>query len=94
MTFHANSPRTSPFGDPIISLFSPLQSYLIIVNRVRHGSQEPTIWVPLHELWNSLVRTQSAEIDSDSWHGPLVLSVARFTRNLIADVPNNQNNAL
>lgn len=63
-------------------------------NSIRLGSEEPLIWVPLHELWKSVIRAQSAEGDFDSWHVQLVLSVAKFTRNLIADVPNNQKNAL
>lgn len=62
--------------------------------RIQLGSQPPSIWAPLHELWGAVARAQSAEIGLDSQHTPLVLSLARFTRNLVADVPFNQKNAL
>jgi len=61
--------------------------------RIQIGTQTPSIWVPLEELWTRVLRAQSAEIESDSWHAQLVLGLAKFTRNLVADVPNNQRNA-
>lgn len=64
--------------------------------RVQLGSQEPLIWAPLHELWSILTRIQSVGSESDSassQHIYLVVSLAKFTRNLIADVPYNQKNA-
>jgi len=67
---------------------------LISVNRVQLGSQQPSIWVPLRELWNELSRAQSAGIDTDGRSSQLLVSLAKFTRNLIADVPHNQKNAL
>lgn len=97
MTFLVNLPQTRPSGNSVIFFFRIPQTTLTITtpfNSIRLGSQEPLIWVPLHELWKSVTRAQSAESDSDSWHNQLVLSVAKFTRNLIAEVPNNQKNAL
>ncbi|KAF8498656.1 spinocerebellar ataxia type 10 protein domain-containing protein, partial [Russula emetica] len=57
------------------------------------GSQTPSIWKPLHEVWDTVTRVQSAGIGLDSQHTQLVLSLAKFTRNLVADVPFNQKNA-
>ena len=94
MTFLVNLLRTRPSGDTVISLFPPPLIYLIVLNRIQIGTQVPSIWVPLKELWLSVARVQSAEVESDSWHTQLVLCVAKFTRNLVADVPNNQRNAL
>ena len=97
MTFLVNLPQTRPFGDSILFFFRtprPTVTIITLFNSIRVGSQEPLIWVPLHELWKSVIRAKSAESDSDSCHIQLVLSVAKFTRNLIADVPNNQKNAL
>jgi hypothetical protein len=68
----------------------PLAS-LIGLNRIQLGSQPPSIWTPLHEVWGSVTRAQSAGIGLDR---QLILSLAKFTRNLIADVPFNQKNAL
>ncbi|KAF8479771.1 spinocerebellar ataxia type 10 protein domain-containing protein, partial [Russula ochroleuca] len=53
----------------------------------------PSIWTPLYELWGSVTRAQSAGTDLDSQQTRLVLSLAKFTRNLVADVPLNQKNA-
>ncbi|KAH9004705.1 spinocerebellar ataxia type 10 protein domain-containing protein [Lactarius hatsudake] len=64
--------------------------------RVQLGSQQPPIWAPLHELWNNLTRLQSVGSGSDhtpSQHIYLVVSLAKFTRNFVADVPFNQKNA-
>ncbi|KAI9511595.1 spinocerebellar ataxia type 10 protein domain-containing protein [Russula earlei] len=61
--------------------------------RVQLGSQHPSIWPPLHELWNAIARAQSAGTDTDDQHSQLLISLAKFTRNLIADVPFNQKNA-
>jgi hypothetical protein len=70
------------------------QTQLIGVNRIQLGSQIPSIWKPLHEVWDSVTLAQSAGIGLDSQHTYLVLSLAKFTRNLVADVPFNQKNAL
>ena len=64
------------------------------MNSIQLGSQIPSIWKPLHEVWDSVTRVQSAGIGLDSHHTLLVLSLAKFTRNLVADVPFNQKNAL
>jgi ataxin-10 len=61
--------------------------------RIQLGSQPPSIWTPLYELWGSVTRAQSAGTDLDSQQTRLVLSLAKFTRNLVADVPLNQKNA-
>lgn len=61
--------------------------------RIQLGSQIPSIWKPLHEVWDTVTRAQSAGIGLDSHHAQLVLSLAKFTRNLVADVPFNQKNA-
>ncbi|KAH9993736.1 hypothetical protein BJV74DRAFT_884332 [Russula compacta] len=61
--------------------------------RVQIGSQHPSIWAPLHELWDNITRAHSTGIDLDGQQTRLVLSVAKFTRNLIADVPSNQKHA-
>lgn len=79
---------------PSSPFFSLPLIYLIVLNRIQLGTQVPSIWVPLEELWASVVRAQSAEIESDNWHAQLVLGLAKFTRNLVADVSNNQRNAL
>ncbi|KAF8269834.1 spinocerebellar ataxia type 10 protein domain-containing protein [Lactarius quietus] len=50
--------------------------------RVQLGSQQPSIWAPLHELWSTLTHMQSVGSD-----------LAKFTRNLVADVPFNQKHA-
>ena len=70
------------------------QTQLTGVSRIQLGSQAPSIWKPLHEVWDSVTRVQSAGIGLDSQHTQLVLSLAKFTRNLVADVPFNQKNAL
>ncbi|KAH9066665.1 spinocerebellar ataxia type 10 protein domain-containing protein, partial [Lactarius vividus] len=60
------------------------------------GSQQPPIWAPLHEVWSNLTRIQSVGSGSDntsSQHTYLVVSLARFTRNFVADVPFNQKSA-
>lgn len=77
-----------------VSLTFILLFSLIGVNRIQLGSQPPSIWTPLYELWGSVTRAQSAGTDLDSQQTPFVLSLAKFTRNLVADVPLNQKNAL
>lgn len=64
------------------------------MNRIQLGSQTPSIWKPLQDVWDSVTRAQSAGIALDNQHTQLVLSLAKFTRNLVADVPLNQKNAL
>jgi hypothetical protein len=70
------------------------QTQLTGVSRIQLGSQTPSIWKPLHDVWDSVTRKQSAGIGLDSQHAQLVLSLAKFTRNIVADVPFNQKNAL
>ena len=62
--------------------------------RIQLGSESPSIWAPLHEVWGGVTRTQSAETGLDGQHILLVLSLAKFTRNVVAEVPLNQKNAL
>jgi hypothetical protein len=70
------------------------QTQLTGLSRIQLGSQSPSIWKPLYEVWDSVTRKQSAGIGLDSQHTQLVLSLAKFTRNIVADVPFNQKNAL
>jgi hypothetical protein len=83
-----NSSLIRLFGHSANFPVSP--TYLIRDRSIQLGSQYPSIWVPLHELWKHLTSAQSVENNLDP---QLVISVARFTRNLIADVPFNQKNA-
>ncbi|KAH9034665.1 spinocerebellar ataxia type 10 protein domain-containing protein [Lactarius hengduanensis] len=61
--------------------------------RVQLGSQQPPIWAPLHELWTRLQSVGSGSDHTPSQHIYLVVGLAKFTRNLVADVPFNQKNA-
>ena len=93
--FLVNSPRTSPSGRFIYLSAVPHN----LTNRwweyrIQLGSESPSIWTPLHELWGTVTRAQSAEIGLDGQHMLLVLSLAKFTRNIVAEVPPNQKNAL
>jgi len=68
----------------------------IFIRSVRMGDQEPSIWLFLGQLWRDLSDAQ-ATADEDgrfAQNTDLVLSLARFTRNLVADVRHNQQQAL
>ena len=60
------------------------------------GDQEPSIWPFLGQLWRDLSGSQAAADDDGRFaqNTDLVLSLARFTRNLVADVRYNQQQAL
>ncbi|KAG1741090.1 spinocerebellar ataxia type 10 protein domain-containing protein [Suillus lakei] len=60
--------------------------------RIRMGSDNPSIWPSLQQLWNFLADYPSADADVAELR-ILVVSVARFTRNLVAGVAMNQQNA-
>lgn len=60
--------------------------------RVRMGSENPSIWPSLQQLWNFLADYPSADADVVELR-LLVISVARFTRNIVAGVAVNQQNA-
>ncbi|KAG1746702.1 spinocerebellar ataxia type 10 protein domain-containing protein [Suillus paluster] len=60
--------------------------------RIRMGSDGPSIWPSLQQLWNFLADYPSADADVPALR-ILVISVARFTRNLVASVAENQRNA-
>ncbi|KAG0709195.1 spinocerebellar ataxia type 10 protein domain-containing protein [Suillus ampliporus] len=60
--------------------------------RIRMGSDGPSIWPSLQQLWNFLADYPSADADVPALR-ILVVSVARFTRNLVAGVAKNQQNA-
>ncbi|KAH7929116.1 hypothetical protein BV22DRAFT_1003495 [Leucogyrophana mollusca] len=56
--------------------------------RQKIGSEEPSIWSSLRQLWNLFIGPTSDEESAEM--GILITSVARFTRNLVAGVPINQ----
>lgn len=60
--------------------------------RIRMGSENPSIWPSLQQLWNFLADYPSADADVAELR-ILVISVARFTRNIVAGVAANQQNA-
>ncbi|KAG1750046.1 spinocerebellar ataxia type 10 protein domain-containing protein [Suillus occidentalis] len=60
--------------------------------RIRVGSENPSIWPSLQQLWNFLADYPSADADVAELR-TLVISVARFTRNIVAGVAVNQQNA-
>jgi ataxin-10 len=57
------------------------------------GASNPPIWPGLHKAWETLAG-QVARDEGDAPTRTLVMSFARFTRNLVAAVPSNQQNAL
>ncbi|KAG1831254.1 spinocerebellar ataxia type 10 protein domain-containing protein [Suillus variegatus] len=60
--------------------------------RIRMGSENPSIWLSLQQLWDLLAEYPSADADVAELR-VLVISVARFTRNIVAGVAANQQNA-
>ncbi|KAI9461490.1 spinocerebellar ataxia type 10 protein domain-containing protein [Boletus coccyginus] len=60
--------------------------------RVQMGIDYPSVWPVLHQVWDMLAE-QVASDESGAPTGHLVTSFARFTRNLVAAVPSNQQNA-
>ncbi|KAH7890707.1 spinocerebellar ataxia type 10 protein domain-containing protein [Phlebopus sp. FC_14] len=60
--------------------------------RTRMGIDSPSIWPSLRQLWKFLVEQVTAHEDDISTR-TLVVSLCRFTRNLVAGVPQNQQNA-
>ncbi|KAG2122107.1 spinocerebellar ataxia type 10 protein domain-containing protein [Suillus clintonianus] len=60
--------------------------------RIRMGLDHPSIWPSLQQVWNYLADYPSADADVAELR-ILVISVARFTRNLVAGVAMNQQNA-
>ncbi|KAG8220886.1 hypothetical protein J3R82DRAFT_2385 [Butyriboletus roseoflavus] len=61
--------------------------------RIQMGANNPSIWPGLHQAWSTLAE-QVASDESDASTRSRVMSIARFTRNLVAAVPSNQQNAL
>ncbi|KAI0060979.1 hypothetical protein BV25DRAFT_1806517 [Artomyces pyxidatus] len=63
-------------------------------HRIEMGCQYPSLWGPLQNLWNDVVRAQAAVPDADepALRG-VIVSLGKLTRNLAADVPNNQKHA-
>lgn len=57
------------------------------------GTDNPSVWPSLHQAWDTLAG-QVAFDEGDAPTRSLVTSLARFTRNLVAAVPSNQQNAL
>lgn len=64
------------------------------------GEEEPSVWPDLRRLWATITAAHSGltSEDEDSGQEPtlrnLCISLARFTRNLVAAVPYNQERAL
>ncbi|KAH9967286.1 spinocerebellar ataxia type 10 protein domain-containing protein [Russula dissimulans] len=90
--FHIHNPSDFPaLEDALNDLSRELVTNKTL--RIQLGSQQPSIWAPLHELWNQVTHAQSAGVDTDDQSSQLLVKLAKFTRNLIADVPHNQKNA-
>lgn len=66
---------------------------LIVIDRQRMGKSEPPLWPVLHHLWHTCVETLNDD-EYEPMLKPLIPSLARFTRNLVAAVPHNQSRAL
>jgi ataxin-10 len=77
--------------------------------RQRVGASNPTIWPNLRRLWRDLAHAQLTYWDTNDSEGEqagdgdtnkeralraICASLAKFTRNLVADVQENQNAAL
>ncbi|KAF8727186.1 hypothetical protein AX14_007502 [Amanita brunnescens Koide BX004] len=90
----------------VVSLTSVLDTTSGQLARSKQRREElgldPSLWSDLQKLWKGLVRTQltfwdDSEGDEADVQQPrlknLCLSVARFTRNLVAGVPHNQEQA-
>ncbi|KAF9221388.1 hypothetical protein BS17DRAFT_797175 [Gyrodon lividus] len=60
--------------------------------RTQMGTDSPSIWPTLHKLWDVLAGQVASQEDDVSTR-TLGISVARFTRNLVAGIPTNQQNA-
>lgn len=57
------------------------------------GVNNPSIWPGLRQAWDTLAERAVLD-EGDAPTRSLVTSLARFTRNLVAAVPSNQQNAL
>ena len=64
------------------------------MDRVQMGTGNPSIWPRLHQAWDALAEQVASFDGGDAPTRCLVTSYARFTRNLVAAVPSNQQNAL
>ncbi|KAF8449096.1 spinocerebellar ataxia type 10 protein domain-containing protein [Boletus edulis BED1] len=60
--------------------------------RVQMGTNNPSIWPGLNRAWDTLA-ARVAHDEGDALAQSLVTSFGRFTRNLVAAVPSNQQNA-
>ncbi|KIJ62027.1 hypothetical protein HYDPIDRAFT_30846 [Hydnomerulius pinastri MD-312] len=60
--------------------------------RAQMGADSPSIWPSLRRLWDFLAELVTSHEDSVSTR-TLVISISRFTRNLVAGVSANQQNA-
>lgn len=58
------------------------------------GIGDPSIWPGLRHTWDALARQVTSDEGDVPTRHLVTLSFARFTRNLVAAVPNNQQNAL
>ncbi|KAH0836602.1 hypothetical protein J3R83DRAFT_8302 [Lanmaoa asiatica] len=60
--------------------------------RVQMGTSDPSIWPSLHRTWDILAGQVALDENNPSTRS-LITSFAKFTRNLVAAVPSNQQNA-
>ncbi|KAF9245294.1 spinocerebellar ataxia type 10 protein domain-containing protein [Melanogaster broomeanus] len=60
--------------------------------RAQMGGNSPSIWPSLRQLWDVSAEQVTSQEDDVSTQ-TLVTSIARFTRNLVAGIPTNQQNA-
>lgn len=57
------------------------------------GASNSSVWPNLRALWNSIVQKRTEEKDKGA-HRRLCVALAKFTRNLVAGVQENQDMAL
>lgn len=69
------------------------QSTDLLKDRVQMGAGKPSIWPSLNRAWDTLA-SQVVLDEGDVSTRSMVTSFAKFTRNLVAAVPSNQQNAL
>lgn len=87
----------------ITSLFEEHSKLLAVDEELRAevGQAQPDIWSELRRLWTAVSAAHSAMVSEDEEEGDvrgeflrtLAVSLARFTRNLVAAVPDNQQRA-
>jgi hypothetical protein len=76
----------------VVTTGSPLDGIQHRSYRIAVGSAEPEIWSPLRELW--LLDSTSEHLCYEEQLYGRILALAKFTRNLVAGCPRNQEKAL